>query len=79
MGDVLGLDYNAVFSIFKAYGIDEDEQWWYLEGIRIFEAELLRSIEKKREKEERKKNAANQSRVNTDILQSKTISGVGRS
>ena len=77
MGDVLGLDYNAVFNIFRAYGIDEDEQWWYLEGLRVFEAELLRSIEKKREKEERQRKAANQPKV--ELPQPKTISGVGRS
>ena len=77
MGGAAGLDYNVVFKVFGAYGIDEDEQWRYLEGIRIFEAEFLRSLEKKREKEERQRKAANQHRV--EAPQPKTISGVGRS
>jgi len=72
MGGAAGLDYNVVLKVFDLYGIDDDEQWWYLEGIRIFEAELLKSLEKKREKEARNQEVANQN------IPSKTCSGAVR-
>lgn len=55
MGAIYGLDYNVVFELFRILGIHEDDSYLYFKALKVFEAEYLKAVERKRKQNEKSK------------------------
>ena len=75
MGSAYALDYNVIFPVLESYGIPKDEWWIFLEGIRICEKYLIKSMERHQEKQMKSKEGQKGLYVKGD--QSRSI-GLGR-